>query len=198
VHSRGLVGKSFGEAVAGTQTHSDLTGPPDSSEVWRLVLAIIDQAEAVTTGENPASGIHESNPTATVLDIGVRLTTKPRSPPAKGARRPRDRYALRYDRSVLASPIPRPEHQRDGVTFGEDRDSFRRLPHPGQSMQETGLCRLLARPGDEGGTLARVTVASLIARSSAYLLTRAGASFLADISEAREAAQRPTETRVPS
>jgi tetratricopeptide (TPR) repeat protein len=70
------------------------------------VLAIIGQAAAVATHENPARGIQESNPTATVLAVGVRLATKPRPAPTQGARRPRNRDALRYRCSVVARPTP--------------------------------------------------------------------------------------------
>jgi hypothetical protein len=83
-----------------------LSDPPDGAKIWRLVLAIIGQAAAVATGEDPARRIQENNPAAAVPAIGVRLTLKPRSASAKCARRPLDQDALRYDRSVLSWPTP--------------------------------------------------------------------------------------------
>jgi hypothetical protein len=62
VHSRRLVGKWLGEAEASAEPHSDFAGSPDAAEPRCLVLAIIDQAVAVATGEDPASGIRESHP----------------------------------------------------------------------------------------------------------------------------------------
>jgi hypothetical protein len=66
MHSWRLVGEWLSEAEAGAEPHSDLAGPPDPAKEWRLVLAIIGQAAAVATHENPARGIRESNPAAAV------------------------------------------------------------------------------------------------------------------------------------
>jgi hypothetical protein len=96
----------LGETEACAQTHPDLPDPPDGAQVRCLVLAIIGQAAAVATHENPARGIQESNPAAAVPAIGVSLTPKPRSASAKCARRPIDQNALRYRRSVLSWPTP--------------------------------------------------------------------------------------------
>jgi hypothetical protein len=57
MHSSRLVGKWLGEAEAGAEPHSDLASPPDAAKPRHLVLAIVDQAVAVTTGEDSASGV---------------------------------------------------------------------------------------------------------------------------------------------
>jgi hypothetical protein len=91
---------------------------------------------AVAAGKKFTTAVKDRHAPATSPTLGVHLTTKPRSPPAKGARCPHDRDALRYGLSVLASPIPRPKHYYDAVDFRKNPDPFCRLPHPGQRMQE--------------------------------------------------------------
>ena len=136
MHTLRLLRKRPCYALTTSQAHLDFSRRGNPSFAHRFLLASIDQAAAVATGEDPARRIQESNPAAAVPAIGVSLTPKPRSASAKCARRPCDRDALRYRRSVLSWPTPRSEHQIDGVSFGENRYPFRGPPIPGQSVQE--------------------------------------------------------------
>jgi hypothetical protein len=110
VHSRRLVGKWLGEAEAGAQAHPDLPGPPDRAKVRRLALTRIGQPVAVSAGESPATAVEDRCAAATVPAVGD-LAPKPRPATAKGARRPHDRDALGQGWPILASPVPRSEHQ---------------------------------------------------------------------------------------
>jgi hypothetical protein len=101
-------------AMAGGEAELELLGKSsggDSKDLYNIERLLADDADpnqvvAVATGEDPARRIQESDPTAAVPAVDVRLTTKPGAAPAKGAWRPRDRDALRYGWSVLMLPTP--------------------------------------------------------------------------------------------
>ncbi len=132
MHAARLLRKRFERVAAAAEPHLDHPRSAHCAVYRNLPLALVDQPQAVPTGEQVAGPVNLRNAPATNLTVGSDQAFEPRPAAAEAAFCPNDRDLLLDNLRFWGGGRVNAVDQHDGVRLGLDEDVARRrtIPEP--------------------------------------------------------------------